>query len=125
MPVTVECNPDILVVTVNISAGQRLRHTIDDEDARDIEFALVNNAGKKLLETLKPPRIIIWPNNEFPAPAQIDRHTLGLQFTGQATIKWKVELLSGDTVLQTLKECEYTNDGGIHAHFNRLRIEVE
>ena len=123
MPVVATCNPDRKVITVKVSAGQRLRHTVEDEAG--VEFNLVNDAGKVMLETAKPARTLDWPSQEYPPPTGVDKHTLGMQFVAAATVTWKVELLSeSGAVLHTVKSCAYVNDGGTHAHFNTIKVRV-
>ncbi|HEX7939886.1 MAG TPA: hypothetical protein VF483_12940 [Gemmatimonadaceae bacterium] len=109
MPITRTCNPNVLVVQLNITAGHKLRYTVGGNPA--VRWTLGADDGTVIL---KHPAVqeTDWPApGAHPAPGQ-QIHTLAIAMAGTQTLRWRVQRLAADgSVLEVLKDCTYDNVG--------------
>ena len=121
MPVVQSCNPGAEAVHLKLTAGHRLRYSVDADPGIDV--VLRDHDGGTLLSATA---VREWPTHdeEYP-PAGNVRHTLGIQFGGTGTLIWTVDLVDqGGIVLRMVKECRYANTGGPDEFVDALRIFV-
>lgn len=125
MPVQENCSFNSLIVSLNITAGQRLRYTVREDSG--VQFQLRDETGRILLPSPTDPdaRVRLWPETPAEKPASIDvSHGFGATFGGIGQARWIIELLAPDgAVLMTVKDCVYANDENTpNPYFDTIRI---
>lgn len=116
------CSHDIFVIELNITAGERLRHTVSSDG--DVTWMLLQKQSVLLSGSEASEKSLTWPEDAqlFGASA---KHSLAMQFVGPGEVVWQIEQLTGEgTVIATLKRCTYSNPGGTDDHFDNVTIEL-
>ncbi len=126
MPVTESCQPNRVIIGLNLSRSHRIRHTVNASDGVLIDLRA--KTGESLLpeEPGPPPWVREWPldDAEVPDAGEIT-HGLGMQFGEHGEASWKIELVDADgAVLEIVKNCSYRNEDGPDDYFDAIRIEL-
>jgi hypothetical protein len=123
MSVASECNPDANAVTLNITAGQKLRHRIEEDDG--VRFELVDHASEVLLEDSDPRRERLWPLTGDDMEPRPCIHSLGMVFDGAGALTWAIDIVSSTgQLVSEVKHCKYRNSGDTVEFFAALDIFI-
>ena len=122
VPVTESCSPNGQGVELDPTTNQRLRYTIETDGS--VLYTLRGGAATLLPNGGSSKQSRLWPasSGEMPPGAEA-RHGLAMQFGGKGTLRWKIELLDDDdTVLEVVRDCTFSNEGGPEDHMIAFRI---
>ena len=120
MPVTESCSPNGQGVELDLSQHQKLRYTIDIEGS--VVYSL--RGGVTLLpKSGESEETCLWPEKPEDVTGTEARHGLAMQFGGAGKLRWQIEQLAADdTVIEVIRDCNYTNEGAPEDHMAAFRI---
>jgi hypothetical protein len=121
MPITKKCDPNVLVVQLNVTAGQKLRYTLTGSAAA--RWKLVSAQSGLILEA-PAPKNCDWPMAAPAVPSQ-ENHALSMTIDDGDDLRWKVELLGNNgAVINVLKDCTYKNTGATGTYNDAITVNL-
>lgn len=130
MAIETKCSVDKGNVELETSQQEYLLYQIVVESGTPA-YTLIEKAGSKKREVLSDatcpsPCKRKWPlsSDEIPPESPVS-HGLGIAMVGPGRLKYKVERYDQqDKLVETVKDCVYTNLTGSDNRFSRLRIHL-
>lgn len=122
MAVTQNCGANTPIMSLSLTAHQRLRHTIGGSASG--LWTLESQNGAQVARS-PAPVTREWPAaGEVPA-ARSDVHSLGMLLGANDSLTWRIDVLDGaGTVIQTVKDCTYDNGVDAQQFFDSISIAL-